>query len=296
VTQETTQVRNSERSQWQRKDRARRVLTKLPSYLILSLWAAFTIFVILWVIISSFKSNSEVFRDVFNFPKSWQFENYVKAWKSSNFGVYFKNSVIYTLLSTLGILLVSSPAAYALTRLKFKGQKFLLSTFVAGMGIPFSLVIIPLFVIMTRLGLISTTPGLVIIYISLSIPFTVYLLTGFYYSLPKELEEAACLDGCNDFQVFRYVMMPLTSPGLITAAIFNGIGLWNEYQLVLVFMGDSTKRNLALGLYSMQNAMEYTGNWVGLFAGVCIIMIPTILLYIFLSEKMISGITMGAVK
>lgn len=296
MTRRIEQDSNDVHTQKQRKDRTRRLLTQLPSYIVLSLWAAFTIFVVLWVIISSFKTNSEVFRDIFKLPESWQFVNYVKAWESSNFSVYFKNSIIYTLLSTIGILLVSSPAAYALTRLKFKGQKFLLSTFIAGMGIPYFLVIIPLFVILSKLTLISTTTGLVIVYISLSIPFTVYLLTGFYYSLPKELEEAACLDGCNDFQVFRHVMMPLTSPGLITAAIFNGIGLWNEYQLVLVFMGDGAKRNLALGLYSMQNAMEYTGNWVGLFAGVCIIMIPTILLYVFLSEKMISGITMGAVK
>lgn len=296
MTRQIEQNQNVVHIQKQRKDRTRRLLTQLPSYIVLSLWIAFTLFVVLWVIISSFKSNSEVFRDIFKLPESWQFANYVKAWKSSNFSVYFKNSLIYTLLSTIGILLVSSPAAYALTRLKFKGQKFLLSTFIAGMGIPYFLVIIPLFVILSKLTLISTTTGLVIIYISLSIPFTVYLLTGFYYSLPKELEEAACLDGCNDFQVFRHVMMPLTSPGLITAAIFNGIGLWNEYQLVLVFMGDGAKRNLALGLYAMQNAMEYTGNWVGLFAGVCIIMIPTIILYVFLSEKMISGITMGAVK
>lgn len=274
----------------------KRLLSQIPSYLVLGLWSFFTIFVLIWIAVSSLKSNQEIFRHVFNLPEVWQWKNFQVAWDAGNFSLYFKNSLIVTLISVVVLLLVSSPASYVLSRFQFKGRNFLVTLFIAGMGIPFSLVLIPLYVIMTQLKIINTLTCLIIIYVSLSIPFTVYILTGFFGSLPKEIEEAAVIDGCSDFQVYRHVMLPLASPGLITAAIFNGIGLWNEYQLVLVFVGDETKRTLALGLYSLQNAMQYTGNWVGLFAGIMIVMVPTILLYIFLSEKMISGITMGSVK
>ena len=175
------------------------------------------------------------------------------------------------------------------------------------MGIPYPLLFIPLFAMLSSvnafLGTFSdwklkgTMLGLVVIYVSLSIPFTVYLLTGFFKSLPKELEEAAVIDGCTNFQAFWRVMLPLARSGLITAAIFNGIGMWNEFQLALVFLNDQKHRTLSLGLYSFQESMRYSGaDWPGLYAGVVMVMVPTVLLYIFLSEKMISGITMGAVK
>jgi len=276
--------------------RRKKFLVQVPAYLILGLYSFLTIFVLGWVIVASFKSNQEIFSKVFGLPAVWQIGNYMKAWNAARFALYFKNSLIVTFAAVIGILLVSAPASYVLSRIEFKGRNFLLMVFIAGMGIPISLVLIPLYVMMNKMGLINTLNGLVIIYISLSIPFTVYILTGFFGSLPKELEEAALIDGCSDFEVFWHIMLPLASPGLITAAIFNGIGLWNEYQLVLVFVGDGEKRTLALGLYSLQSAMQYTGDWVGLFAGVSIVMVPTIVLFVFLSEKMISGITMGANK
>jgi len=211
-------------------------------------------------------------------------------------GTYFLNSVGVVFVSVFIILLVSAPASYVLSRVKFRGNNLITLFFTAGMGIPIPLLFIPLFIILTTIKQINTLPGLGILYISFSIPFTVFMLTGFFGSLPNELEEAAIIDGCSDFQVFWRVMLPLASPGLITAAIFNFISLWNEYQVALVFVSEPNNRTLSLGLYSLQNAMQYTGDWVGLMAGVVIIMIPTIILYVFLSEKMISGITMGAVK
>lgn len=287
---------NTRRAPAKQRARTKKLLVQGPAYLVLGLWSFFTIFVTSWVLISSLKTNQEIFRDVFRLPELWQWANYVKAWNAGNFALYFRNSVIAVSVSVLAILAVSAPAAYVLTRVRFKGRELITTGFMAGMGIPFSLVIIPLYVMLTSIKLVNSLPGLILVYIALSIPFTVYVLTGFFASLPKELEEAAMIDGCNDFQTFFKVMLPLASPGLLTAAIFNGIGLWNEYQLVLVFIGEESKRTLALGLYSLQNSMQYTGDWVGLFAGVSIIMVPTILLYIILSEKMISGITMGAVK
>jgi ABC-type glycerol-3-phosphate transport system permease component len=178
-----------------RVERRKRFWLQVPAYLILGLWAFFTIFVLGWVLVSSLKGNQEIFKDVFNFPKIWQFGNYVKAWNSAKFALYFRNSIIVTFISVGGILLTSAPAAYVLSRINFKGRNFVSMAFIAGMGIPESLVLIPLYVMLNKIGLVNTFAGLIIVYISLSIPFTVYILTGFFGSLPKELEEAAIIDG-----------------------------------------------------------------------------------------------------
>ncbi len=269
---------------------------QVPAYLILLAWSSFTAFSLLWIVMTSLKTNRELFANVWAFPAKFTFENYIKAWEAVRLGDYFMNSVIAVGSAVLLLLLISAPASYALSRIKFKGSNLLTTLFTAGMGVPVPLLFIPLFFIMTQIKLINTLPGLILIYVTVSIPFTVYILTGFFSTLPVELEEAAVIDGCTDFQVFSKVMLPLASPGLITAAIFNFIFLWNEYQLALVFISEPKNRTLSLGLYAMQNAMQFTSDWVGLMAGVVIVMIPTIILYVTLSEKVISGITMGAVK
>ena len=268
----------------------------IPSYVILGLWSLFTVFSILWVIASSFKTNRELFTAVWSLPSALNFDNYIKAWTTVKMGQYFSNSVIVVLTSVFIVLFLSAPVSYILTRVKFKGSGMLLLIFTAGIGIPVQLLYIPLFILLTQIGVINSLWGLGLLYVSLSIPFTVFILSGFFATLPRELEEAATIDGCTDFQVYWKVLLPLASPGLITAAIFNFIFLWNEYQIALVFINDPDLRTLPLGLYALSNAMQYTGDWVGLMAGVVIIMVPTIILYTILSEKMIAGITMGSVK
>jgi ABC-type glycerol-3-phosphate transport system permease component len=271
-------------------------LRLLPAYIILGLWSLFTAFVILWIGASSLKTNRELFLNVWSLPTKPEFQNYIKAWSQLHLGSYFLNSFEVVMSSVIIILVLSAPASYILSRAKFRGSNLITMIFVAGIGIPMPLLFIPLFVILAGIKLINTLPGLGILYVASSIPFTVYMLTSFFGTLPKELEEAAILDGCSDIQVFSKVMLPLASPGLITAAIFNFMFLWNEYQLALVFLSGPKLRTLSLGLYALENSMEYTGDWVGLMAGVVCVVVPTIILYIFLSERMISGITMGAVK
>ena len=279
-----------------RKGKLLKWAKQTPAYLLVGFWSLFTVFVIGWVGLSSLKTNREVFKEAWKLPAELHFENFSKAWSVVRLGDYFLNSTVVVLSSVLLILLVSAPASYILSRVKFRGRNLITMIFTAGMGIPFPLLFIPLFVLLASMKLSDSLLGLTIVYVSLSIPFTVYILTGFFGSLPTELEEAAIIDGCTDYQVFFKVMLPLASPGLITAAIFNFIGLWNEYQLALIFINTAQNRTLSLGLYSLANAMQYTGDWVGLFAGIVIIMVPTIVLYVFLSEKMIAGITMGASK
>lgn len=273
-----------------------RFLRQLPAYLILGFWSLFTLVALFWIINASLKTNQQVFRTPFQLPAEPQWINYLNVLEKYNFGLHFANSLIYVVVSVVLVILVSTPAAYVLSRGKFRGQNFLTVTFIAGIGIPTSLVFIPVYSLLAQLQLINTMPGLIIVYVSLAIPFTVFILTGFFSSIPRDLEEAALIDGCTDFALFRRIMAPLATPGIITVAIFNTINIWNEYQLALVFLSDESKKPLGLALYSLQNAMQYNFNWVTLFAGVSIIMIPTIIAFVLLSERMIEGITMGAVK
>lgn len=269
---------------------------QIPSYLFLAAWSIFTICALSWVVLASVKTNREVFREPFTVPTEPQFVNYDRVWSNSQVGQAFANSLITVGASVILILAVSAPAAYILSRAEFKGRGLLTMVYIAGIGIPYPLLFIPLFALLAGLRLNNSIPGLVLIYVSLSIPFTVYILTGFFSTLPQELEDAAVIDGATDFQVFSRVMLPLAAPGLLTATIFNFIGLWNEFQLALIFIQEPDLRPLSLSLYTLKNSMTYSGDWAGLFAGVVIVVVPTVILFVILSERMISGMTLGSVK
>jgi N-acetylglucosamine transport system permease protein len=278
------------------RGRLQQLVQHLPAYAILILWSGFTLFAIGWIAMSSLKGTRELFQEPLALPQEPRFENYDIAWNAVDMSRYFVNSVIVVSISVALILFISAPAAYVLSRIKFRGSNALTTIFTAGMGIPYPLLFIPLFALMLDLHLTNSLPGLILVYVSLSLPFTIYILTGFFITLPSELEDAAVIDGCSDYQVYWKIMLPLASPGMLTAAIFNFIGLWNEYQLALVFANTEKTRTLSLGLYALRNALQYTGDWASLFAGIVIIMVPTVLIYVVLSEKMISGITMGSSK
>lgn len=278
------------------RGRLQQLVQHVPAYAILILWSAFTLFAIGWIAMSSLKSTRQLFQEPLALPQEPRFENYDIAWNAVDMSRYFLNSVIVVSISVVLILLISAPVAYVLSRIKFRGSNVLTTIFTAGMGIPYPLLFIPLFALMLDLHLTNSLPGLILVYVSLSLPFTIYILTGFFITLPSELEDAAVIDGCSDYQVYWKIMLPLASPGMLTAAIFNFIGLWNEYQLALVFANTEKTRTLSLGLYALRNALQYTGDWASLFAGIVIIMVPTVVIYVVLSEKMISGITMGSSK
>ncbi len=273
-----------------------RELKRSHLYLLPVLWAAFNIFCVYWIVVSSLKTSREVFRDPGGLPASPQFKNFVEIWNVAHLGVELRNSILITAASVLLILILCAPAAYVLSRIPFKGSNWLIILFVAGAGVPGAMLIIPLFSIMRDLRLMDTLHGLILIYATVSIPFSMFVLTGFFRTLPSEFQEAARIDGCSEFGVFWRVMLPLASPGLITVAIFNFVAIWNEYYLALVFIQDPAKMPLARGIYSIAGSMIYTGNWVGLFAAVVIVMVPSIIVYMLLSERLIEGITAGALK
>ena len=268
-------------------------------YAVLIGWSSLTIFIFLWLILSSLKTNVEVFGSPWALPAtpvSAFVNNFGRAWHLSKMGTYFGNSVIVTSLSVFLVVAVSSPAAYVLTRIQFFGNTFLSFYFVAGMGLPLQLILVPLFVLLTRLSLANTLQGLILAYVAVSIPFTILLLTGFFRTLPSELEDAAAIDGCSEVGVFWRVMLPLAAPGLLTAAILNFVIIWHEFLLALLIITKDSLRTMPLGIYALRYSMQYTANWSALFAGLVIVVVPNFVFFLIFSDRVTSGITLGSGK
>ncbi|MEG2436146.1 MAG: carbohydrate ABC transporter permease, partial [Ruthenibacterium sp.] len=218
-------------------------------------------------------------------------ENYVNAWESQKVNIFFMNSLLYTTISCTLIVLVSAPAAYALSRFKFKGNMLLQNMFAGALGVPVIMIVMPLFSIITALKLANTRG-----YIAMNVPFTIFFLLSFFKNLSTTFEEAAAIDGCSPMKTFWSIMMPLAQPGIITVTIFNFITIWNEFFMSMLFASKQKVRPIAVGLYNMVKGMQYTNDYGGMFAAVLIVFLPTLLLYIFLSDKIIAGVTGGAIK
>lgn len=272
-----------------------RQLRLLPGYLFLFLWLAFTIILIGWIILASLSTTKEVFSNEL-LHSGFHFENYMRVLKKHKLAVYFGNSLIYSILGCIGVIAIASPAAYVLARFRFRGKPVVNNIFVIAMSIPSVMLVLPLFKTATTLGLIGSRWTLILLYICINVPFGVFFLTGFFLTLPRALEEAAEIDGCTPDQAFWRIMFPLAQPGLVTLTIFNFINIWNEYFMALIFANKTELRTVSTGLQAIVQAMKYSGDWAGLFAGVVIVFLPTFVLYLFLSKKIMAGVTGGAVK
>lgn len=274
---------------------------RLPGYIITTLWIVFTLVLVGWVVAASLATTREIFKgQTLQFPSGLHFENYSKAWTSQNVSVFFGNSLLYSTVSIALLVLVCAPAAYVLSRFKFSANKLIQSGFVAAMGVPVVMIILPLFGQVSRMNLLrqdATIRALMIyLYVGFNVPYTTIFLLSFFSNLSRSYEEAAAIDGCPPMRTFWQIMLPLAQPGIITVTIFNFINIWNEYFMSLIFANSNNTRPVAVGLYSMINSMKYTGDWAGMFAAVIIVFLPTFLLYLFLSEKIIAGVTGGGVK
>ncbi|MEG0896775.1 MAG: carbohydrate ABC transporter permease, partial [Ruthenibacterium sp.] len=217
-------------------------------------------------------------------------------WESQKVNIFFMNSLLYTTISCTLIVLVSAPAAYALSRFKFKGNMLLQNMFAGALGVPVIMIVMPLFSIITALKLANTRSLIIFLYIAMNVPFTIFFLLSFFKNLSTTFEEAAAIDGCSPMKTFWSIMMPLAQPGIITVTIFNFITIWNEFFMSMLFASKQKVRPIAVGLYNMVKGMQYTNDYGGMFAAVLIVFLPTLLLYIFLSDKIIAGVTGGAIK
>lgn len=259
-------------------------------------WVAFNAVIFLWMILSSLKDDGEIFTDPWGLPDSLHFENYARAWNDSGLGTAMLNSLGLVAAATLTIVALSAPAAYALSRFQARSSGLTVAYFVLGMGVPVQTMLVPAYIAFAEVDLVNTLGGLYFLYVGFSLPFTVFLLTGFFRSLPAGLEEAAALDGCSGFQIFVRIMLPLAKPGIMTAVMLNVIALWNETLVALVFIIDDSRQTIALAMLNFYQTMLYNGAWGALFAGVCIVVLPMLLLYVWLARHVIEGMTLGAVK
>nr|WP_307989917.1 carbohydrate ABC transporter permease [uncultured Niameybacter sp.] len=287
--------------QYKEKINWKNELRLAPGYLILTLWVVFTFVLLGWVLAASFSTTKDIFTgNALKFPTGLHFENYVKAWTTSNVSVFFFNSLIYSLISCTALIMICAPAAYVLSRFEFISNKFIQTSLVSAMGVPAIMIILPLFTIIARLDILNNTLAnraiLIFLYIGINVPYTTIFLLTFFSNISRSFEEAAAIDGCTPIKTFWQIMLPMAQPGIITVTIFNFINIWNEYFISLIFANSDSLRPVAVGLFSMISSMKYTGDWAGMFAAVTIVFLPTFIIYIFLSEKIIAGVTGGGVK
>lgn len=279
--------------------RWKRELKLAPGYLILTIWILFTFVLLGWVLVASFSTTKEIFANNL-LGSGLHFENYVKAWVNSHVSTIFCNSLLYSLVSCTLLIIICAPAAYALSRFDFVCNKVIQTGLVASMGVPVVMIVLPLFAVVAGLSILNHVAAnrvtLIFLYIGINVPYTTIFLTTFFANLSRAFEEAAAIDGCPPVKTFWLIMMPMAQPGIVTVTIFNFINIWNEYFISLIFANSDKVRPVAVGLYSMINSMKYTGDWAGMFAAVVIVFLPTFILYIFLSEKIIAGVTGGGVK
>ncbi len=261
--------------------------------------AVFNIFILVFMVFSSFKTTKEIFRSPWSPPSTLHFENWVQAWDSSGFGTAALNTVVLVAASSFSVIVLAAPAAYMLARTQSRFAGGVTVFFTLGIGIPTQVTIIPMFVMMARVNLVNDLFGLYILYTAVSLPFTVFLLTGFFRSLPRRLEEAAAIDGAGVVRTFFTIMLPLARSGLVTALILNVIGLWNETLIALVFIQEQAKSTLSLSLLSFMSVVTSFSdnpNWGALFAGVSILVLPMLVIYVWLGRRIVEGITLGATK
>jgi raffinose/stachyose/melibiose transport system permease protein len=263
-------------------------------YLLLALYAVITLFPFALSAISSFKDLRELYASALALPKTWRLENYYIAWVQGDFSLYFLNSVYVTGLSILGVLLFGSMASYVLARYVFPGRATLSIYFLAGLVIPFRLAVLPVFVLLRSLHLFDTLGGLVLVYLAANISFAIFILTNYFRTIPKELEEAAVVDGAGPFRIYLQIMLPLVRPALATVGIVVFVWVWNDFFLPLVFIQSSEKSTLVLGLFRFFG--RYLNEWQYVLAGANITLLPVLILYLFASQQFIEGLTMGIRK
>jgi raffinose/stachyose/melibiose transport system permease protein len=269
-------------------------ISHILAHILLISYSITVIFPIILVVFNSFKSTKEIFSSPYGLPSSLSFVNYINAWETANFAVYFKNSIFVTSVSVFLILFVSSMAAYVLARFQFKGNLFIYFMFIVGLMLPMRLAIIPLFLLLRDLGLLDSYTGLILVYVASGLPFSIFILYTFFKSIPEELAQAARVEGCNSFQIYYMIMLPLVRPALSTVAIFNFIGLWNDFFFPFILLRNPDLYTLPVGISKFFG--EYSTDWASLFAGLSLSILPVVLVFFILSKQFIEGLTAGAVK
>ena len=249
---------------------------------------------IAWVVISSLKTRKELIKAPFALPTALQWDNYSFAWTAGKLGVAMRNSVIVCVITLLLTMLIGSMAAFAIGKMQWKLANFSMTYILIGMMIPVHCVLIPLFVRFAKFGLSDSLPGIIIPYLTFSLPVTIFIMTGFFRSIPNELFESACIDGATIYTMFFRVALPLSRTGLFVTGLMTFINNWNELLMAMVFISDDMKKTLPVALSKFVG--PYQTNYAQMFAAIVIAIIPTIIVYCVFSNQIVDGLTQGAVK
>lgn len=276
------------------KEKRKSVVAKVIIYIFLVLMAVLYIAPLLWTLSVSFKIKNEVISNPFGLPKSFFLGNYSFAWTKGHLGTATLNSAIVCVVTLIISMVIGSMAAFAIGRLRWKFSKLCLTYFLLGMMIPVHCVMIPLFTRFSSWGLSNSLIGLIIPYATFSLPVTVYIMTGFFESMPNELLEAACIDGASIYQIFVKIMMPLAKTGLFVTGLMTFVANWNELLLAMVFISDDVKKTLPVSLSKFVG--PYNTNYAQMFAAIIIAIVPTIVVYCIFSNQIVEGLTAGSVK
>lgn len=273
----------------------KRKIAKNIKLIMLILIAITQLFPLYWLVTFSLKGNAEIFGDnIIGLPQSWKWGNYYQAFTQTNIIRYFLNSVFYSFTTVVVAGILSAMAAYAIARMKWKKSGLVFGIFAIGIMIPAQAALLPLFQLLDRTGLKGGYLGLLIPYIAGAIPMSILILTGFYKGIPKEIEEAAYIDGCGVFKSFLLIILPIIKPAIATASVFTFLGTWNELMLANTFVDSDKYRTLPVGIMSF--AGQYSTDWGLIGAGMVIATIPTIMIYFLLSNQVQDSLIAGAVK
>lgn len=270
----------------------------IPGYFMLTLWVGFALVVLIWVIGASLSTSNEIFQgNIFDFESGFHFENYARVWSVSNLSTYFMNSLFYAAISCALLIVLCAPYAYVLQRFTFPGSQLIKTLLAATTGVPVMMVIIPLYMVIARAELLNNAFSnrivLIVMFVVTKIPYTTIFLMAYFENISSTYEEAAAIDGCHPIKTFWKIVFPMAQSGLITVTLFNFVGVWNEYLMSLIFTNSNEVKPLALGIFSIVDSMRYSADWGGLFAGVIIAFLPSVIIYVFLSKYIISGLSGG---
>ncbi|AJY75479.1 carbohydrate ABC transporter permease [Paenibacillus beijingensis] len=257
-------------------------------------YAVIALFPMLLMVVSSFRPNVEILTKPLSLPTKWSIASFETLFVQLNYASYIKNSVVVSAVTLVLLLLFSIMASYYIARFPFKWNGPLFFYFLIGMMLPLKLGLVPLFMLIKQLNLMNTLWSIILIQIGAGIPMTLLILTGFFRTLPKELEEAARIDGAGDMGMLLRVLAPLMKPAIGTVTIINFIAVWNDFFFPMIFIRDEAKKTIPVGMLKLFS--EFTTDWSVLFAGLTMSSLPILIIFFFASRQFMDGITSGAVK
>ena len=285
------------------------MLYKAFIYVVLATLAIVIIVPVAWVFLASIKQNSEFYGNPWAMPAGFYWQNFYEAWTAASMGSYMLNSVIVTALALALLLVVALPAAYCISRFKFRGQKILHTAFMAGLFINVNYIVVPIFLMLRdwdswmnylfKLNNIfmNNLVTLAVVYAATALPFTIYLLSGYFATLPHDFEEAAYIDGAGYGAAMVRVIFPMAQPSILTIILFNFLSFWNEYIISMTLMNSATgQKTLPVGLLNLMQASQSKAEFGRMYAGLVLVMLPTLILYMCVQQKLTQGMTVGGLK